>query len=160
MPNDFLPDSDTALLQWLTTFLAVANTNLTQLGISSSDLTFLTADDANLTTQLTTVDTAKKALKSAVATKNTTHKRIATNARALVRRIQGNSAVPVPLKDALGINPRNNKPSPLTPTVPTNLTATGTRTTATTSCNGAATETIPPPSSSSKRRPEPGRSCR
>ena len=126
MTTDFLPDSDAALLQWLTTFLSVANANLTTLGLVASDLTFLTADNANLTNQLTTVDTNKKALKSSVATKNTTHKRIANNVRILVRKIQGNSGVNAPLKDALGINPRNNKPSPLTPVAPANLTASGT----------------------------------
>lgn len=119
--SNYLPANDLALQAWLNNFKTVADANAAALGLSTAELGLLDADVPAFVTSLSTLETRKRALESAVIAKDT--QRIATVAvvRGLVKRIQANAAVPDTLKRSLGISVPSSVRTKTAPTTPADV---------------------------------------
>ena len=124
MQNDYLPKPDAAFQLWLANFVSVAGGNVTALGITAADVTALSGAQATFSGNLGQVKTMQAAAKSAVSAKDGSRKTANAQVRSLVRKIQGNPAVTVALKNQLNINPRNTPKTHTPPAQPTQLLAT------------------------------------
>ena len=119
MSTDYIPGSKPAMQIWAANFVSVCSANQATLGLTSSDMMTLTGLQSSFVSGVAGVKTAKQALKAAVANETLVTKSFTGDIRGLVRRFQTNPAVLAPLKESLGINPRNtpkNRTPPVTPT--------------------------------------------
>ena len=123
MQSDYLPKGKTQLQAWLTNFNTVANTNMTALGLTASDMTALNGAASGLSTSINVVKTAKASLKAATQGELGATKNVNSTVRGVVRRIQSNAAVSPALKASLGVNPRTAPKNHTPPVTPTGLMA-------------------------------------
>ncbi len=123
MPDDYLPNNDAEFQLWLANFVTVAGANTAALGLLPADVTALSGAQSTFGGNLGQMKAMQASAKAAVATKITSRKAINNQVRTLVRRIQGNPAVSVALKNQLVINPRNTPKTHTPPAQPTSLLA-------------------------------------
>ena len=116
---DYIPSGKPELQIWGANFVSVCSANQAVLGLTTSDMTTLNTLQTTFNTTVGSVKNAKNSLKSAVAAEANATKSFTGDIRSLVRKFQTNPAVLAPLKESLGINPRNkpkNRTPPITPT--------------------------------------------
>lgn len=118
MANDYLPDADAKLVDWLENFASVASTHVQELKLTQAQLTVITDNHTNAATAVSTAKSAKNVAKSKVEAKQTTLKSISESTRSIVNEIQGIPNLSSDLKVLLGIKPRNTPREKTPPTIP------------------------------------------
>jgi hypothetical protein len=103
---DFLPDNDAELVAWTTNFVTYASANLAALGLVAADLAPITTNQSAFGTAFTTNTAAQNAAQSAAAAKDAARAELESVLRALVRKIQANSAVTNAQRESLGLSLR------------------------------------------------------
>lgn len=121
---DYLPTQEQKLLVWLNNFLAVANSDISSLGIPQADLTALQTQVTTLTNDVTNVASSKAAYEGNVQTKDVSIVETTKSTRALVRTIQNNPDVSDGLKAQLGITVPSGTRTKTAPVTPSDVLAT------------------------------------
>jgi hypothetical protein len=118
MTKELLPTNDEKLLAWTNNFVTVATANLATLGIAASDLNGLAGGAADLSTNVDTLHSLKQQTASQYTDKTANKGIINSNARSLIKRVDGAPGVSDALKTLLGIPVPSgivNRTPPVTP---------------------------------------------
>ena len=110
-----VPDTESGLSQWIANFVTNAGSRVAELGITSADLTALTALRADLDAKVTAETSAKAAALAATAAKRTALKNALTQAAFRAKAIAVNPNIAASTKELL----RVNTPAPKVSTPPT-----------------------------------------
>lgn len=124
MPS-FYPTNDAQFSVWLGNFIAVANANLTALGMTTADITALTALKTDLDAKVAAAQTAQEAAVAATAARKVARKAVNDSVGPKGRIIGENPAISNALKEELGLRVRDTTPTPIIPVPPTDLAAQG-----------------------------------
>lgn len=120
--KDYIPSKEGDLIPWAENFIAVANANLTTLGLVAADITGLTTKKNDYTTKLNNAIAKQAEAKAATEAKNLSKSALVSQIRLLARQIQARPGVPDNLKEQLGLTVSDPNPSPTNPNPPTQLT--------------------------------------
>ena len=101
--SDYIPTGDSDYLLWHDKFKTGVTANIMTFGLAAGDATAVNADNTDIHTKVTNVETTAAVAKQAVADKNTSRKNTELRARALARRIKAHPAYTVALGDLLGV---------------------------------------------------------
>jgi hypothetical protein len=103
MSTDFIPDTETQLVAWMTNFRTVALANQGALNIEPGDNQTITDDTTGFTASMTAMDAAKNAFRGSVSTKNSKKSTAVAMARAYAKRFKSIPGVDPGLLEELGI---------------------------------------------------------
>jgi len=121
--TDFLPTREGDLVPWTENFIAVANVNLTVIGLAAGDITTLTTKKSTYSTNLNTAIAKQIESKSATDNKNVARDALKSDIRGLAKQIQAHPGVPDNIKVQLGLKAGSPTPSPSFPIIPNDLSA-------------------------------------
>lgn len=119
--KDYIPTKEGDIVPWTENFIAVANVNLSTLGLNATDITNLTSKKTDYSVKLNTAVAKQAEAKAATESKNLSKNELVLNLRALARQIQARPGVSDNLKEQLGLNIPDPNPTPLYPFQPLDL---------------------------------------
>lgn len=115
MAKDFLPHRDPELLAWSANFSAMITATPTAFGLTAPQATAYAALHAAYAAALETATEPATRTRGAVAAKNDARSPLKAEARELARIIQAFPTITTEQRIDLGLNPRDNGPSPINP---------------------------------------------
>jgi hypothetical protein len=113
MSLKFLPSRDAELVTWSNNFKVKISAAPTTYGLTAAMATAYTTLHNNFVTAYNTANDPLTRSPVNVTAKDTAKAALIANARMLARTVQGTSTVTAAQKEDLGLNPRDNQPSPI-----------------------------------------------
>jgi len=119
--SDYIPTVEANIIPWAENFIAVANINLTLLGLSTTEITTLTTKKTEYVTGLNNAIAKQSESIAATNNKNLKKANLVMQLRSTAQQIQARPGVPDSIKKQLGLKSSIPTPIPTGPFPPIEL---------------------------------------